>query len=121
MRKLIEFTAKDWNKYALIIRYKRSNFEILYKDLSDDIKIQLDKHDPKKYNITGYGHIHKLKITISTLSFNHYGIPIKLSEYKSTPTEYAQYRYYKWGSMTDINVQKNGFFVYCAPTGGGKT
>ena len=123
MQKLIEFTSKAWNEYALIIVYKRSRFKLLVDELPEHIQDQLKKYDPGKYNISGYGYLDKRNIIPDSLqlNFNNYGIPVLLHQHTFIPTEYCQYRYKTQYGMRDIDIQKNGFMVYCAPTGGGKT
>ena len=123
MQKLIEFTAKAWNEYALIIIYKRSRFKLLYDDLPKNIQDQLKSYDCQKYNISGFAYLDKRDIVMDSLhlNFNNYGIPIQLSKHVVIPTDYVKYRYNHQYGMRSIEIQKNGFLVYCAPTGQGKT
>ena len=123
MQKLIEFTSKDWNNHALIINYKRSRLKLLVADLPKNIQEELAIHDPLYFNITGYAYWERFEIGPKSLvvSFNNYGIPVKLATYKIVPTEYVTYKYNHQLGMKNIQIQKNGFLVYCAPTGQGKT
>jgi len=123
MDKLIEFTSKSWNSYAIIVIYKKSRFRILVEDLSEEAQKQLKDYDAGKYNISGTGYLIKFTIDPKSLhfNFNNYGIPVKLHEHKIVPTDYIKYKYNHRFGMREIHIQKNGFLVYCAPTGQGKT
>ena len=123
MEKLIEFTSKTWNGYAIIIKYKRSLFRLKVKDLPEAIQILLKSHDSGEYNITGSCFLKGGKIVNESLSFNfnNYGIPVKLKTYQVKPTIYVTYRYKKETGIKYMDIQRNGFLVYCAPTGQGKT
>jgi len=120
--KLIEFHSKSWNDYAIIIIYKRSRFRLLVSELTPDAQQQLKDYPSDKYNINGTGYLKKFTIDPESLhfNFNNYGIPVLLIDHKITITEYTKYRYYD-NTSRSLEVQKNGFFVYCAPTGQGKT
>ena len=123
MQKLIEFTAKHWNEHALIIVYKRSSLKILFKDLTESNQQLLRDYPSSEYNLSGFGYLEKFNIDPDSLvlKFNRYGIPILLHKHQRTITEYTKYHYYDWSINRTIEIQKNGFLVYCAPTGGGKT
>ena len=123
MQKLIEFTAKAWNEYALIIIYKRSRFKLLFDDLPDNIQKQLKDYDCQEYNITGFAYLDKRDIVMDSLhlNFNNYGIPVRLSKHVVIPTDYVNYYYHTRNGSREIKIQRNGFLVYCAPTGQGKT
>lgn len=123
MEKLIEFTSKTWNDYAIIIKYKRSLFRLLVADLEPIKQEQLKSHDSGEYNITGSAFLKGGKILPDSLilNFNNYGIPVKLKTHKLRDTEYVTYRYKKETGIKYMDIQKNGFLVYCAPTGQGKT
>ena len=123
MEKLIEFTSKTWNDYAIIIKYKRSLFRLLVADLEPTKQELLKTHDSGEYNITGSAFLKGGKIIPDslTLNFNNYGIPVKLKTHKLRETEYVAYRYKKETGTKYMDIQKNGFLVYCAPTGQGKT
>lgn len=123
MEKLIEFTSKQWNDYAIIIKYKRSLFRIMTEDLSDAQRTLLKNHDSGEFNISGTAFLKGGKIVSNSLSFNfnNYGIPIKLVNHKVQQTHYVTYKYKHERGMKYIDIQKNGFLVYCAPTGQGKT
>jgi hypothetical protein len=123
MEKLIEFTSKTWNGYTLIIKYKRSLFRLKVSELPEHLQAQLKAHDSGEYNITGSCFLKGGKILSDSLSFNfnNYGIPIKLITHVIRPTSYVSYRYKKETGTKFMDIQKNGFLVYCAPTGQGKT
>ena len=123
MKKLIEFHSKSWSSYAIIVTYKRSRFEILVENLTDFNKKLLENNPSGQYNINGTGHLHRGEILPGSLhfNFNQYGIPQLLIEHKLVPTNYVEYKYSTKDGLATINVQKNGFLVYCAPTGQGKT
>ena len=124
MDKLIKFTSKAWNSHALIINYKGSLFKILFEDLEEETQQELTLYSASEWRISGSCYLSRRDIVTSTitLSFNRYGIPVKLKNYKITPTEYVAYKFndHACGMMT-TKIQKNGFLVYCAPTGQGKT
>ena len=123
MEKLIEFSSKAWNDYAIIIKYKRSSFRLLVADLPEYKQQQLKEHDSGEYNITGSAFLKGGKILPDSLilNFNNYGIPVKLITHQLRETEYVTYRYKKETGTKFMDIQKNGFLVYCAPTGQGKT
>jgi len=124
MEKLIEFTSKQWNDYAIILRYKKANFRILVSSLNELQQKQLKEHHSDEYNITGSCFLKKANIMTDTIffEFNQYGIPIQLIKHEIRPTTYVKYYYQThYAGKKYIQVQKNGFMVYCAPTGQGKT
>jgi hypothetical protein len=123
MEKLIEFTSKNWNSYAIIIKYKRSLFRIKIEELSEVNQAQLNSHDSGEYNVTGSAFLKMGKIIPESISltFNNYGIPVLLRSHVVRTTEYITYKYKKETGTKFIDIQKNGFLVYCAPTGQGKT
>ena len=123
MEKLIDFTSKSWNSYAIIIKYKRSFFRLLVEDLPAYQQQQLREHDSCEYNITGSAFLKAGKILIDslTLNFNNYGIPIRLKTHTVRETDFVTYRYVHERGSKYALIQKNGFLVYCAPTGQGKT
>ena len=123
MDKLIEFTSKSWNEYAIIIKYKRSYFKLLVENLPEGSKEKLMAHDEGQFNIHGTGYLRKGELLPDSLefSFNNYGIPVKLIDHKLNVTDYIKYKYNHEFGMRELSVQKNGFLVYCAPTGQGKT
>jgi hypothetical protein len=123
MEKLIDFTSKRWNSYALIIRYKRSLFRIKVSDLPESIQTQLASHDSSEYAITGTAILKGGKIDTDSLfvSFNDYGIPVNLKTHVVRETDFVTYKYVHERGPKYIQIQKNGFLVYCAPTGQGKT
>lgn len=123
MEKLIEFQSKTWNDFAVIVKYKRSLFRILISDLSEHNQNLLKQHDSGEYNLTGSAFIKGGKIIPETvsLSFSNYGIPIRLINHIVSPTQYVTYKIKKEFGTKFFDVQKNGFMVYCAPTGQGKT
>ncbi len=123
MEKLIEFTSKTWNDYAIIVKYKRSSFRLLVSDLPERKQEQLKSHDSGEYNITGSAFLKGGNIIPDSLilNFNNYGIPIRLKTYAVRETDYITYRYVHERGSKFIDIQKNGFLVYCAPTGQGKT
>lgn len=123
MEKLIDFTSKRWNSYAIIIKYKRSLFRIKISELPEITQKMLASHDSSDYNITGTAILKGGKIDPDTLSitFNSHGIPVRLKTHVVRPTDYVTYKYKAERGMRYIDIQKNGFLVYCAPTGQGKT
>jgi hypothetical protein len=123
MDKLIEFTSKAWNEYAIIVIYKRSRFKLEFKDLTEENQELLRNHTAGEYNINGTGYLSRGEILTDSLhfNFNNYGIPVKLIDHKLVATDYTKYKYNTQYGMKELNVQQNGFLVYCAPTGQGKT
>lgn len=124
MEKLIEFTSKQWNDYAIILKYKKADFRILVSKLNERQQKQLKDHPSDQFNISGSCFLSKSTILLDSImfSFNQYGIPIKLRDYEVRETSYVKY-YFSTHNVGRkyIEVQKNGFLVYCAPTGQGKT
>jgi hypothetical protein len=124
MEKLIEFTSKQWNDYCIILKYKKASFRVLVSSLNENQQKQLKSHHSDEYNITGSCFLKKANIMTDTIffEFNQYGIPIQLIKHEIRPTTYVKY-YYQTHSTGKryIQVQSNGFLVYCAPTGQGKT
>lgn len=123
MQKLIDFTSKHWNEYAIIIVYKKSRFKILVDDLTEANQKLLKEHSAGEFNINGSCYLDKMEIVKDSLhfNFNNYGIPIKLKDHKIRVTSYVRYSYKDQYGTSYIRFQKNGFAVYCAPTGQGKT
>lgn len=123
MEKLIEFTSKKWNDFALVVKYKRAEFRILVAQLSDHNQKKLLKHHSGEYRCNGTAILSKGEIVLDTitLNFDQYGIPVKLLHHKLQVTDYVTYKYKTIYANKQIHVQKNGFLVYCAPTGQGKT
>lgn len=124
LEKRIEFTSKQWNEYALILRFNRSSYRVLVSQLSPHNQKKLLDHPSDQYNLFGSCFMEKgeLKLDNMILEFNQYGIPVRLAHHQIRETEYITYSY-KTRSVgaKQIHVQKNGFLVYCAPTGQGKT
>lgn len=123
MQKLIEFTAKSWSSKILIINYKRARFKVTVDELTEYNQKQLESFSCLDYNISGSCYLDKKDIIPETmqLNFNNYGIPVLLHKHEIIETEYIRYRYKHGEANKTINIQKNGFLVYCAPTGQGKT
>jgi len=123
MRKRIKFTAKEWNDQILLIEYGRAMLEFKVVDLSEENQQLLKDYTAGEYNISGHGWWQKFEIDPTTLvlNFNQTGIPILLYKHTFPPIQYIKYHFRDWGIDRAIEVQENGFMVYCAPTGGGKT
>jgi hypothetical protein len=123
MHKLIEFTSKSWSKEVLVLRYKKARFKVDVNTLSEYNQKQLESYSCLEYNISGSCYLNGFNIIPDTvhLNFNTYGIPQLLYQHKIIPTEYVTYEYYHNNIDKKIHIQKNGFLVYCAPTGQGKT
>lgn len=123
MRKRIKFTAKEWNSRVLLIDYGRASLEFRVEDLSEENQKLLTDYPAGEYNISGFGWWSKFEIDPQSLvlNFNQTGIPILLHKHTFPPIQYIRYHYYEWGINRHVDVQFNGFMVYCAPTGGGKT
>ena len=124
MEKRVEFTSKQWNEYALILRINKASFRVLVSHLADYHKKKLADHPSDQFQLYGSAFMEKGEIKLDTLilNFNQYGIPIRLAHHQIRETEYIGYNYKTRSVGTkSIWVQKNGFLVYCAPTGQGKT
>ena len=125
MEKLIEFTSKQWNDYAIILNYKKANFRILVESLTPSQQKTIEGTSFRRIQHL-LDHVISIKVK---LILNQYSFLLINMEFRSdslitkiTPTEYISYNYVaKYGGSREIKVQKNGFFVYCAPTGQGKT
>ena len=123
MEKLIDFTSKRWNDYAIIIKYKRSLFRIKVEDLPEITRNMLKGYDSSTHNIQGTAFLKGGKIDPNTISltFNDYGVPVRLKNHTVKETDFVTYRYVHERGAKYVLIQKNGFLVYCAPTGQGKT
>ena len=123
MEKQIEFTSKYWNDDHIIINYKRANFRILVVHLHIGWQNLLKKHPCGEYRIIGNAILSKgeIKLDTITMKFDQYGIPVKLIHHKIRMTDFVTYKYKTRFANKKIKIQKNGFLVYCAPTGQGKT
>lgn len=123
MEKLIDFTSKRWNDYAIIIKYKRSLFRIKVEDLPETTQILIKSHDSSTHNIQGTAFLKGGKIDPASISltFNDYGVPVRLKKHTVKETDFITYRYVHERGAKYVLIQKNGFLVYCAPTGQGKT
>ena len=123
MEKLIDFTSKRWNDYAIIIKYKRSLFRIKVEDLPEITRNMLKGYDSSTHNIQGTAFLKGGKIDPASISltFNDYGVPVRLKNHTVKETDFVTYRYVHERGAKYVLIQKNGFLVYCAPTGQGKT
>ena len=123
MEKLIDFTSKRWNDYAIIIKYKRSLFRIKVEDLPEITRNLLKGYDSSTHNIQGTAFLKGGKIDPNTISltFNDYGVPVRLKTHVVRETDFVTYKYVHERGSKFVLIQKNGFLVYCAPTGQGKT
>jgi hypothetical protein len=123
MEKLIDFTSKRWNDYAIIIKYKRSLFRIKVEDLPEITQNMVKSHDSSTHNIQGTAFLKGGKIDPASISltFNDYGVPVRLKTHVVRETDFVTYKYVHERGAKYVLIQKNGFLVYCAPTGQGKT
>jgi hypothetical protein len=93
------------------------------KLLSEFNQKQLASYDCLDYNISGTAYLEGWDIVYDTvqLNFDQYGVPQLLYKYQAKPIQYVRYYYYDNGINKQLHVQKNGFLVYTAPSGDGKT
>lgn len=122
MHKLIKFTTSNVNTNAIIFNYKRSEFVITFDELSEEIQnlITGEMFKPVKTWDCTILMDHKGRMLPKTLQMSEAsdnGLPIKLKDWSYHPIEYVSYRF---GTQI-IWIQRDGFLVYTAPSGQGKT
>lgn len=120
MDKIIEFYSNDWSDLTIVIKYMRGSFRIFIKELSEINQSLLRIHDPLEYSIIGKGILRKGNLLTEQiqLEFVKSDRPVQLLTAKVEPLEYVTYTY-QYDSK--LMVQRNGFMIYAAPTGQGKT
>ena len=119
MQKIVEFITQSWNSDEIIIIYKKGKFRILVKDLNRDARDLIESSIFVSCNFKGFGYMNNGKLDVKTIQLERISsdAPVQLIAHDYVPTEYVTYQY----DDETIQVQRNGFLVYCAPTGGGKT
>lgn len=120
MQKVIEFVTQSWDNEQILFVYNRKKFRIDVKLLTPELRDYLHSHIFETCQFRGTAYMNNGKFDYKSIILEKIedNSPIKLVSYKPTPTEYV---YYNYGGSHTINVQRNGFMVYCAPTGQGKT
>lgn len=123
MRKVIEWSSDSWNDEFLYLKYKKTIFEIEVAKLSERTQINLSLYDPSKFRATGTAILKGRNIVFGSIKpiFSNYGIPTLLIDHKLTKTSYIEYSVRTKYGWRFFEIQRNGFLVYCAPTGQGKT
>ena len=120
MERVIEFITQEWSMDYLTFIMNRKKFQLPTTDFPKEVKDYIAYHlfDPTS-QFVGSVVLRGGKIDYSTIKLERIkgNEPVQLSTYTVVPTEYVVYNY---GTYT-LNVQRNGFIVYCAPTGQGKT
>lgn len=119
MQKIVEFITQSWDTNEIIFIYKRSKFRIFLAELSEEARDLVESHIFDVCQFKGIGYMNKgllvsKSIVLEVLADKG---PIHLKTHKYVETEYVEYSY----GSNNIKVQRNGFMVYCAPTGQGKT
>lgn len=120
MERVIEFITQEWTPDYLTFIMNRKKFRLPTKDFPQETKDYIASHlfDPTSQFVGSIvlkaGKMDYTSIVLERIKGNE---PIKLLTYQVVETEYVRYNY---GTYT-LNVQRNGFIVYCAPTGQGKT
>ncbi len=119
MEKILEFVTQEWDLEQLLIIYNRKKFRILVSDLSDESKEILKQNMFVPCQFKGFGYMKKGLLDSKTIVLeviSDHG-PKLLYRHEYKETDYVKYRY----NSNELHVQRNGFLVYCAPTGQGKT
>lgn len=120
MERVIEFVTQEWSMDYLTFFMNRKKFQLPTSEFPKEIKELLAYHlfDPTS-QFVGSIVLKRGQLDYSTIKLERIkgNDPIQLSTYQVVQTEYVRYNY---GTYT-LNVQRNGFMVYCAPTGQGKT
>ena len=119
MEKILEFVTQEWDLEHLIIIYNRRKFRIMVADLSEDAKALINENMFVSCQFKGKGYMKKglldtKSIVLETISDHG---PILLHRHEYIETDYVRYSF----GANELDVQRNGFLVYCAPTGQGKT
>ena len=120
MERVIEFVTQEWSMDYLTFFMNRKKFQLPTSEFPKEVKELLAYHlfDPTSQFVGSIvlkrGQLDYNTIKLERIKGND---PIQLSSYQVVQTEYVRYNY---GTYT-LNVQRNGFIVYCAPTGQGKT
>ena len=120
MERIIEFVTQEWSMDYLTFFMNRKKFQLPTSEFPKEVKELLAYHlfDPTS-QFVGSIVLKRGQLDYSTIKLERIkgNDPIQLSSYQVVQTEYVRYNY---GTYT-LNVQRNGFMVYCAPTGQGKT
>ena len=120
MERVIEFVTQEWSMDYLTFFMNRKKFQLPTSEFPKEVKELLAYHlfDPTS-QFVGSIVLKRGQLDYSTIKLERIkgNDPIQLSSYQVVQTEYVRYNY---GTYT-LNVQRNGFMVYCAPTGQGKT
>lgn len=120
MERIIEFVTQEWSMDYLTFFMNRKKFQLPTSEFPKEVKELLAYHlfDPTS-QFVGSIVLKRGQLDYSTIKLERIkgNDPIQLSTYQVVQTEYVLYNY---GTYT-LNVQRNGFMVYCAPTGQGKT
>ena len=119
MHKIIEVITTSWNPEELIFIYRRNKFSIKVSDLNAKCRelVQSSLFISCQFQIKGYIINGKIDYASLDLEITSDGYPERLADYKYQETEYVEYVM----GRDILQVQRNGFLVYCAPTGQGKT
>lgn len=123
MDRLIEFTSKEWNNEKMVIRYGRNKYILEIEKLpllhrAQIIELGYTSDDYKLEGTAILSGKNKINYESIIIEFFKSDFPIKLINHKIRKTDYIEYLY---AAHKNIKVQRNGFMVYCAPTGQGKT
>lgn len=122
MKKIIRFTTTKVDANGIEFIYRKNTLFIEFKELSKEIQdlITADMFGSKKaWNCTIYSNSHgKMEPKTLTMEIsNENAEPIRLIDHEFEQIEYITYQLGK----NKVMVQRDGYIVYTAPSGGGKT
>lgn len=122
MHKLIKFTTSSVDTGGIMFNYKRSDFVIEFGELSSEIQslIMTNIFSPVKTWDCSILMNHKGMMLPETLQMSEAddnGQPIRLIDHVFKNIDYVPY---KFGTQV-VWVQRDGFLVFTAPSGQGKT
>jgi len=121
MEKIAKISSERWNSGAIIIKYKSQSFRVKISELEESVKKRFLSHNSLDWKMEGVAFFNnKGKIDIKSIipEFLEIRRPLSLADYN--PVEMPKVKYF-FGVNRFLVVQRNGFLVYCAPTGQGKT
>lgn len=120
MNRLIRFTTSTVSEDVIMFNYRRSEFIIPGDEIPSDV-IKTIQNNPNVITwdctilVDKRGNMIPSTLQITEASDN--GLPIRLKDWSYHPIEYVSYRF---GTQI-IWIQRDGFLVYTAPSGQGKT
>lgn len=122
MNKVVRFTTTQVSPNGIVFNYRKGEFVIPFNELNKETQelITAEMFKPMKawdgvILMNNKGNMMPQSLALTENKEN--GLPIRLIDHKFTPVERIPYQ---MGDKT-IMVQKDGYIVYTAPSGQGKT